>query len=690
MQTAKLLEDLYDRKLVNKQEDLRNTQNKLRDLIVKHEDAEIKQRRVVQELRVAATSREERLVAKFQREKKQMEQYIQFVKERYEETAEKSEDGHDVELLRTRQEFERERGETELKRQTTQGEIVLLKKSASMMKESLDEEKKRADMARAERLQCERNVRKITEKMEEYVFVLKKTEKESSTKDEQIKLHLRRVGDLERVRRVLQHQLHEARGQLEPMDTELSTMKDQITELNKEYTSGMKAAAVLERKTKTTTQMQHILQRELAKTQSTVTSLKSTILKFSRDVESIVTAPGANPAKWAEGLLSLYRDYVTNLPIEGKISGPDDKTMKEFHRQRMFMEKTVKALKKQSSKTAIMVDATKRKVASENMVLVTELNGLRKTVKRMRNEIERLQSDKLNFEVRNAARVRRGGGGLGGREGGGGGGRGGGGGGMGGEMMSGSNGFNGSNGSIAASSSSGGSVDNRPESSPRATSLTEGGAAERRTSALSQVAKTRFASTRDPHPRIRRPASAVAGTAAGVRPKSGGRPLTARERRNRMPTGPSLSRSMTALRASKSEKTLSVVQTRLDEAYLRDQAKDAEIQRLQSTLKERERRNRQLEDLIGRDHHGSGMGRSSGGGGGKTSPGSASILSDYSRASSLTSSVGGGKRSESGGGKEVLAMSESAPSSGRSAAGRNNVLSPLAQKSLVKSTLRVG
>ena len=112
----------------NKQEDLRNTQNKLRDLIVKHEDAEIKQRKVVQELRAAATSREQRLVAKFQREKKQMEQYIQFVKERYEETAEKSEDGHDVELLRTRQEFERERVETELKRQTTQGEIVLLKK----------------------------------------------------------------------------------------------------------------------------------------------------------------------------------------------------------------------------------------------------------------------------------------------------------------------------------------------------------------------------------------------------------------------------------------------------------------------------------------------------------------------------------------------------------------------------------
>jgi hypothetical protein len=143
---------------------------------------------------------------------------------------------------------------------------------------------------------------------------------------------------------------------------------------------------------------------------------------------------------------------------------------------------------------------------------------------------------------------------------------------------------------------------------------------------------------------------------------------------------------MTALRASKSEKTLSMVQTRLDEAYLRDQAKDAEIQRLQLSLRARERRNQQLEELVRRPR-GGGMGRS--GGGGKTSPGSASILSDYSRTSSSSSSVGGGKRSEEV--TEVLAMSESAPpSSGMSTAGRNNVLSPLAQKSMVKSSLRVG
>ena len=39
METAKLLEDLYDRKLVMKQEQLRKVQEKLKDLIVRSEDA---------------------------------------------------------------------------------------------------------------------------------------------------------------------------------------------------------------------------------------------------------------------------------------------------------------------------------------------------------------------------------------------------------------------------------------------------------------------------------------------------------------------------------------------------------------------------------------------------------------------------------------------------------------------------
>ena len=212
METAKLLEDLYDRKLVLKQEQLRKVQEKLKDLIVRSEDAAVKHAREKQELNQKANQREQKLRAKFAKEKKQMEAYIQFVKDRYEDTAGKTEDGHDLELAKVKQLHQAEVKQLEDKISAAKADIVLLRKSASMMKESLDSEKQRADMARAEKLGADRRVKLMKEKQESVKSDLSAAIRESSLKDKQIKQHLRRVGDLERVRRVLQHQLHEARG----------------------------------------------------------------------------------------------------------------------------------------------------------------------------------------------------------------------------------------------------------------------------------------------------------------------------------------------------------------------------------------------------------------------------------------------------------------------------------------------
>lgn len=151
-----------------------------------------------------------------------------------------------------------------------------------------------------------------------------------------------------------------------------------------------------------------------------------------------------------------------------------------------------------------------------------------------------------------------------------------------------------------------------------------------------------------------------------------------------MPMGPSLSRSMSRLRASKSEKTLSFVQSKLDQAYMNDKAKTAEINRLTVQLSEKEKRNRHLEDYVA--NHGGVGGRKRDGRNGrhgtnnKTSPGSASILSDYSRASS-------------GGGDQVFKESVDSPPPPSPAANNvtgRQVLSPLNKRKALQRSLRVG
>ena len=102
--------------------------------------------------------------------------------------------------LELKQEFEQEKVAMDMKMQTTQGEIVLLKKSASMMKESLDEETRKANASRVEKLTSDRRLKDTVSKMNQILLDLERSKKESTLKDEQIKSHLRRVGDLERVR----------------------------------------------------------------------------------------------------------------------------------------------------------------------------------------------------------------------------------------------------------------------------------------------------------------------------------------------------------------------------------------------------------------------------------------------------------------------------------------------------------
>ena len=442
------------------------------------------------------------------------------------------------------------------------------------------------------------------------------------------------------------------------------------------------------------------------------------------DVSLVFTLTHSLSHSLTHSFISLSLSQVTDLPISGKIKGPNDATIQEFDRQRMFMEKTVKALKKQSSNSEKMVAATKKRVVSENTVLVTELNALRRTVKSLRNTIDQLESDKLRYQGSNSSssssssknggsqyKIKGGGGSLGGGR------------------SSRNSVLNGQH-SLASSTISTNSMhsmhsmnsmnssqninNNRHEEEAKyeskydkelqqknsnSTSSKDGDDdgdgddehVRRRNSALGQVARTTFGNGNRPRssaPRLgnrttsRRPASAIAGmSSSSGRPKSGGRPLTASERRRKMPMGPSLSRSMSRLRASKSEKTLSFVQSKLDQAYMNDKAKTAEINRLTVQLSAKEKRNRHLEDYVA--NHGGVGGRKRDGRNGtnnKTSPGSASILSDYSRASS-------------GGGEQVFKESVDSPPPPSPAANNvtgRQVLSPLNKRKALQKSLRVG
>jgi chromosome segregation ATPase len=242
---------------------------------------------------------------------------------------------------------------------------------------------------RCEKAGVERSLKSLHERYMNLQERTKAIEVEISAKDQRIKIHLQRVGDLERIRRVLQHQLHEARGHLEPMDTEMMRIKKHVSNLSMEYMSGMRAAAVLERTVSSKQRSLRILRKAVRKQDRRINSLHETVTSFAHDVEAIVSEPGSDLNKWADGLLGLYRKYVTHTALKFSGCGADDTSdvSAEFHRQRTFMERSVQSLKSRALRSEHAIRDTRNRIRSENSLLVHEVNSLRQTVHALRNDI---------------------------------------------------------------------------------------------------------------------------------------------------------------------------------------------------------------------------------------------------------------------------------------------------------------
>jgi WD40 repeat protein len=404
MKTAKTLEDLYERKISRETSKIEKLNGQLRDALIEKSDIELKMKMKVDELTKKYEAKIDKLVNRRVREKKQQEEYVKYVKTRYEEVREKSETAQDIEIANLKQQIEAEREYARADVDEHKAEIVVLKKSVGMMKEALEDEEEKCRRLEQTRTLSSNKIADLEKALEEQKYKITELDEQGKMKDRQIKTHLRKVGELERVRHVLQHQLHEARGELEPMDREVEAMRDQISELNEEYRKGMRAAAKVEQQNDIGKRKVVNLASLVRKHEAKINSLNSVISGFSYDVEKLITATA--PAKWADGVLKLYETYVTKIGKRGGKTGIEENTIQEFNRQRKFMERSVKALKRESNKAAKQIFKVKQKAIVENAELMEELNESRHTCRRLRQEVEKLKSELIGIQTRKDMRQR--------------------------------------------------------------------------------------------------------------------------------------------------------------------------------------------------------------------------------------------------------------------------------------------
>jgi cilia- and flagella-associated protein 57 len=399
MKTAKMLETLYERKLSIETAKVDSLNADLRDALIDKSDLEMKLRLEISELKQTYEARIEKLEAKSKREKKQQDEYAAYIKNRYEEVRDKSESAQDKELAELNLSFQRERKTFAEKEEVYKGEMIILKKSVSMIKEALDHEEERSrrnEEGKALAISQVGELEKIIQKQKSKIESLNE---DCKVRDKQIKIHMRKVGELERVRHVLQHQLHEANGELEPMDREVEAMRGKIAELNEEYKTGMRTAGVVQQRAEEGQRKLRTQKAVIRKHEAEIIALKTQIASFSRDVEKLVAS--TEPAQWPEKVLELYEKYVVQIGERGGKNGPDKNTVEEFNRQRKFMERTVTALKREKTKANQSILDARKKSIVENASLMRDLNEARHDARHAQREVEALKSELLGIKTRN-------------------------------------------------------------------------------------------------------------------------------------------------------------------------------------------------------------------------------------------------------------------------------------------------
>ena len=150
-----------------------------------------------------------------------------------------------------------ERKVAEELRNSMKGEIIILKRTVSSMKD--EKERKAAELQRAKK-----DVEGAHGRMDKLRGELKTAHESLEESRERLRKGQEEVGDfqrqvreLERVRTLLQHQLRMLRGGIEPKDRKIELMSEQIHELDSEYERSLRVAAnmeqqALESKRKTT------------------------------------------------------------------------------------------------------------------------------------------------------------------------------------------------------------------------------------------------------------------------------------------------------------------------------------------------------------------------------------------------------------------------------------------------------
>lgn len=307
----------------------------------------------------------------------------------YEETKKQIEEDADREILDTKNKYERRLRDEIETNMRLKGESGIMRKKFNSLNKEIDSKNEEIKTMQQEKQKLEN----VIKSLEKDIHGLKK---EIQERDETIQDKEKRIYDLkkknqelEKFKFVLDYKIKELKKQIEPRENDIKLMKDQIQEMESELERFHKQNTQLDLNITEYKQKLRATDKELHLERQRVRDSEAIIKRIKTDLHNCV-GNLQDPKKLKESIKEIYEKHVHDDTAESSVVDAD--IQKEYARQREHLERSVASLRKKLSKDTEIHRADNVRIMQENVMLIKEINDLRRELKISRTQVHDLEA----------------------------------------------------------------------------------------------------------------------------------------------------------------------------------------------------------------------------------------------------------------------------------------------------------
>lgn len=237
-------------------------------------------------------------------------------------------------------------------------------------------------------------------KLHKHILSLEKDilskQKDCDERDETIQDKEKRIYDLkkknqelEKFKFVLDYKIKELKKQIEPRENDIKQMKLQITKMDEELAQYYKSNTDLQLRIEQMKLQLDASDRERRKSDQSAAHLQNRLTRFQADLH-MTAALSTEPQKLVHSVKDLYKQYCEE---GGNFTTTIEEDIQHEHnRQREFLERSVAGLRGKLNRTTQMAADDTSRVMHENVVLIGEINELRRELELAHQNGRKLES----------------------------------------------------------------------------------------------------------------------------------------------------------------------------------------------------------------------------------------------------------------------------------------------------------